>query len=101
MLTTQVCLGFQVAVIQFARDMLGMTNATSEEFDGQATEKVIVYMPEVDRAKLGGTMRLGQRPSYFQPGSEWSKLRALYGNVEKIDERHRVSSCSLHDLRPR
>lgn len=34
-------------------------------------------------------MRLGTRPSYFQAGSEWSKLRALYGGVEVIDERHR------------
>ena len=40
-------------------------------------------------------MRLGLRPSFFQEGSEWSKLRALYGNAEKIDERHRVSITVL------
>ena len=38
---------------------------------------------------MGGTMRLGSRTTHFQPGSEWSKLRALYGGVEEASERHR------------
>ncbi|KAL2268263.1 hypothetical protein VTJ83DRAFT_3109 [Remersonia thermophila] len=84
-----VCLGFQVAAIQFARDMCGMPEATSEEFDANAKDRVVVYMPELDRNNLGGTMRLGLRKTIFQEGTEWSKARALYGGVGVIEERHR------------
>ncbi|KAJ0299716.1 hypothetical protein COL516b_008832 [Colletotrichum fioriniae] len=84
-----VCLGFQTAIIQYARDFLNIPNATSEEFDAQAENKVVIYMPEISRDKLGGTMRLGLRPTEFQPGSEWSKLRALYGEADSVEERHR------------
>jgi CTP synthase len=38
---------------------------------------------------MGSTMRLGSRSTYFQPGSEYSKLRALYGEVSVVEERHR------------
>ena len=87
----QVCLGFQIAAIQFAKDHLDLPAATSEEFDsaGNSENHVVVYMPEIDRNKLGGTMRLGLRETKFQPDSEWSKLRALYGGAEDIWERHR------------
>ncbi|KAJ4291395.1 CTP synthase ura7 [Collariella sp. IMI 366227] len=84
-----VCLGFQVAAIQYARDVCGMPEAMSEEFDAQAKDRVVVYMPEIDRAKMGGTMRLGLRQSIFQQGTEWSKARSLYGGAEIIEERHR------------
>jgi CTP synthase len=46
-------------------------------------------MPELDRQKMGGTMRLGLRPTIFQRGTEWSKLRTLYGEKDVIEERHR------------
>ncbi|KAK4237085.1 hypothetical protein C8A03DRAFT_16333 [Achaetomium macrosporum] len=84
-----VCLGFQVAAIQYARDLCGMPEATSEEFDAQAEDRVVIYMPEVDRQKMGGTMRLGLRKTIFQRDTEWSRARALYGGVEVIEERHR------------
>ncbi|KAI1265657.1 CTP synthase N-terminus-domain-containing protein [Xylariaceae sp. FL1019] len=84
-----VCLGFQVAVMQFARDLCSLPNADSQEFDDQTNEPVIVYMPEIDRQKMGGTMRLGLHETIFQPGSEWSKIRALYGGGETCKERHR------------
>ncbi|KAJ0356695.1 hypothetical protein COL154_010852 [Colletotrichum chrysophilum] len=84
-----VCLGFQTAIIQYARDFLNLANATSEEFNGEAAEKVVIYMPELNRNNLGGTMRLGLRPTEFQPGSEWSKLRKLYGEAQSVEERHR------------
>ncbi|EQB57617.1 CTP synthase [Colletotrichum gloeosporioides Cg-14] len=77
------------AIIQYARDFLNLANATSEEFNGEATEKVVIYMPELNRNNLGGTMRLGLRPTEFQPGSEWSKLRKLYGEAQSVEERHR------------
>ncbi len=38
---------------------------------------------------MGGTMRLGTRTSHFKPGTEWSKLRAMYGGVQVVEERHR------------
>lgn len=38
---------------------------------------------------MGGTMRLGRHPCIFQKGTEWSKLRALYGDAPQIEERHR------------
>lgn len=47
-------------------------------------------MPEISKTHMGGTMRLGLRPTVFQPGTEdWSKVRKLYGGAEKIWERHR------------
>lgn len=84
-----ICLGFQIAVIEFARNVLGNKNATSEEFIPNALEedKFTVYMPEVDKTQLGGTMRLGEREAHFD-ASKSSKLRQLYGK-DVIHERHR------------
>lgn len=73
-----ICLGMQIAVIEFARNVCNLPNATSIELDGNTLEPVVIFMPEIDRATLGGTMRLGIRPTIFQPKSEWSKIRALY-----------------------
>lgn len=84
-----VCLGMQIAVIEYAREICGIAGATSEEFDAKAENRVIVFMPEIDKETMGGTMRLGLRPTIFQPGSEWSRLRALYGEAPQIMERHR------------
>eukprot|EP00761_Pharyngomonas_kirbyi_P004694 gb/GECH01004699.1/.p1 GENE.gb/GECH01004699.1/~~gb/GECH01004699.1/.p1 ORF type:complete len:623 (+),score=161.61 gb/GECH01004699.1/:1-1869(+) len=81
-----VCLGFQVAVIAYARDELKWLNANSEEFDSEPKHRVLIYMPEVSREQLGGTMRLGARPAYLKKGSTISKL---YDNNEEISERHR------------
>jgi CTP synthase len=69
--------------------MCGYTNATSEEFDTSAEHCVVMFMPEDSKDSRGGTMRLGSRSTYFQPGSEYSKLRALYGEVTVVEERHR------------
>ena len=76
-----ICLGMQIAVIEFARNVCGIPNATSIELDERTLDPVIIFMPEIDRGKLGGTMRLGLRPTHFQIGSEWSKLRALYSEA--------------------
>ncbi len=75
--------------MQFARDHCSLPNADSEEFDSRTNEAVIVHMPELDRQNMGGTMRLGLHKTIFQKGSEWSKIRALYGGAEVIKERHR------------
>ncbi|KAI9815491.1 MAG: CTP synthase ura7 [Pycnora praestabilis] len=84
-----ICLGMQLAVIEFARNVCNIPHASSIELSEQTPDPVVMFMPEIDKTTLGGTMRLGLRPTLFQPGSEWSKLRALYGNNEEINERHR------------
>ncbi|KAJ9192073.1 hypothetical protein DTO166G4_2698 [Paecilomyces variotii] len=84
-----ICLGMQLAVVEFARNVCGMTKAGSSEFDEGCEQPVVVYMPEIDKTKMGGTMRLGKRVTKFQPGTEWSRLRALYGEKQEIWERHR------------
>lgn len=84
-----ICLGMQIAVIEYARNILGIKDATSEEFDAQADNKLIMFMPEIDAKTMGGNMRLGLRPTFFQANSEWSRLRKLYGGASSIDERHR------------
>jgi CTP synthase len=85
-----ICLGMQIAVMEFARNVCGIADATSEEFLNSYTPNcVIKFMPEGSTEVMGGTMRLGLRPTLFQPGSEWSKLRALYAGKPTILERHR------------
>lgn len=75
-----ICLGMQIAVIEFARNVCKISNAASVEFDAATTDPVVIHMPEIDSKTLGGTMRLGLRPTHFQEKSEWSKVRALYSN---------------------
>jgi len=100
-------------------------DATSAEFQPDAAHPFIVFMPEISRTHMGGTMRLGLRPTVFQPcanitdpetspsespsspvadgtgesypatngirpsTSTWSNIRKLYGNADKVWERHR------------
>ncbi|KAF8865091.1 CTP synthase [Acephala macrosclerotiorum] len=73
-----VCLGMQIAVIEYARNICKLEGASSVEINPNTPHPVVIFMPEIDRKTLGGTMRLGMRPTHFQPGSEWSKLHALY-----------------------
>lgn len=86
-----VCLGLQIATIEFTRNVLNIKDANSSEFYPEASEdkQVVVYMPEIDKETMGGTMRLGLRPTIFQDGTEWSKIRKLYGGVKSVCERHR------------
>lgn len=81
-----ICLGMQIAVIEFARNVLGLKDAHSGEFDEQCEHKVIDFMPgqseEIDK---GGTLRLGSYPCSIKAGT---KLEKCYGN-KLIYERHR------------
>ena len=70
--------------------LMMISGAISSEFEETTEHPVIVYMPEISKTHMGGTMRLGLRPTVFLPGSEdWSIARKLYGGREKIWERHR------------
>ncbi|KAL5498630.1 URA7 [Sanghuangporus vaninii] len=85
-----ICLGFQVAVIEWARNVLDIPEASSGEFSDEDENSVVIFMPEGSRTQMGGTMRLGLRPTVFTPDENVnSKIRALYGGADKIWERHR------------
>ncbi|KHO01561.1 UTP-ammonia ligase [Metarhizium album ARSEF 1941] len=84
-----ICLGLQVAVMEYARNIMGLRDATSEEISAHAEHRVVIFMPEGSKEQMGGTMRLGTRTSHFKPGTEWSKLRAMYGGADVVVERHR------------
>ncbi|CAH7683423.1 CTP synthase N-terminus-domain-containing protein [Phakopsora pachyrhizi] len=84
-----ICLGFQIAVLEWARNVCGIADAQSTELDEKTPEPVIMYMPEISKTEMGGTMRLGLRSTTFQPETEWSIIKAMYGGRETIWERHR------------
>ncbi|KAG9311739.1 CTP synthase N-terminus-domain-containing protein [Chiua virens] len=69
-----ICLGFQLAVVEWARNVLGVQDATSAEFESDAAQPFIVFMPEISRTHMGGTMRLGLRPTVFQPNANIADL---------------------------
>ncbi|XP_013200751.2 CTP synthase [Amyelois transitella] len=79
-----ICLGLQAAVIEFARNVLGLKAANSTEVDPNCEDKLVIDMPEHHPGNLGGTMRLGKRKTYLEP----SLITRLY-NKEIIEERHR------------
>ena len=81
-----ICLGMQVAVIEFARHVAGLTGADSTEFAPDAADPVIDLMPDQQgKQQTGGTMRLGRYDCRLKEGT---RARALYGE-EFISERHR------------
>jgi CTP synthase len=81
-----LCLGMQMAVAEFARNVAGMEGANSSEFDPDTRYPVIDLLPEqTDVSDMGGTMRLGSSPSKLVAGT---RAHCAYG-VELIHERHR------------
>jgi len=81
-----LCLGLQVMVIEYARNVLGLSRANSSEFDSMTPAPVIHLMPEQnDIDEKGGTMRLGLYPCLLQEGS---KARDAY-QTDQVEERHR------------
>ena len=93
-----ICLGMQIAVIEFARHVLGWADAHSTEMAPQTTHPVIDLMPDqVGVSSKGGTMRLGQYPCVLAADS---RTRALYGQSE-ISERHRHRYEFNNDFRDR
>lgn len=81
-----ICLGMQIAVIEYARDVAGIEDAHSGEFDELCKNKVIDFMPgQSDNIDKGGTLRLGAYPCVIKPGTT---MERCYGKTE-ISERHR------------
>ena len=81
-----ICLGMQVAVIEYARHVLGMADATSGEFAPESMHKLIDFMPgQSDEVDKGGTLRLGSYPCVIRPGTT---MERCYG-ARQISERHR------------
>ncbi|SUB36674.1 CTP synthase [Pasteurella multocida] len=102
-----ICLGMQVAYIEYARNVAGLTNANSTEFDRTCDYPVVGLITEwqdaegnietrTDASDLGGTMRLGAQQCHLMEGS---KARELYG-AETIEERHRHRYEVNNVLRP-
>ena len=91
-----ICLGMQIALIEYARNVAGLTKANSSEFDKDCKQPVVALITEwqdadgntevrTDESDLGGTMRLGAQQCHLVSGS---RARELYGK-ETIEERHR------------
>ncbi len=81
-----ICLGMQIAVIEFTRNVCGIADAHSGEFDSSTPHRVIDLMPgQEGLLETGGTMRLGAYPCKIAQGSV---LHSLY-NTDNINERHR------------
>ena len=91
-----ICLGMQIALIEYARNVAGLTKANSSEFDKNCEQPVVALITEwqdaegntelrSDASDLGGTMRLGAQQCHLLEGS---RARTLYGK-ETIEERHR------------
>lgn len=92
-----ICLGMQLAIIEYARNVLGIEDANSIEFDTDTKEPLIYLIDEfidqsgnkqlrTHQSPMGGTMRLGEYP--FEP-LKGTKLQKAYGNEKVYYERHR------------
>ena len=93
-----ICLGMQIAVIEYARHVLGLANANSGEFDENSSNKVIDFMPDQsNEINKGGTLRLGAYPCKITPGTNMEKC---YQSLE-ISERHRHRYEFNNDYRQR
>ncbi|KPI88793.1 putative cytidine triphosphate synthase [Leptomonas seymouri] len=95
-----VCLGMQIALIEFARDVLGWTDANSEEFDATSTHQMVRIM-DADRNGMGANMHLGARNVHIvEPNS---KMSTIYSGAKVVLERHRhryeANATYLEDLR--
>ncbi|KAL7505294.1 hypothetical protein ACHAXN_002817 [Cyclotella atomus] len=88
-----ICLGFQAMVVEYSRSILKWQDANSTEFDEETKNPVVLFMPEIDKDNMGGTMRLGSRNTAFthpthEDGSP-SIAKIMYGNASIVSERHR------------
>lgn len=80
-----ICLGMQIMVIEYARNVCCLPQANSSEFNEKTKHPVVLFMPDIDQVKMGGTMRLGARLCKVKTNS---LAHRLYKKTE-ITERHR------------
>ncbi|MBO3833367.1 MAG: gamma-glutamyl-gamma-aminobutyrate hydrolase family protein, partial [Candidatus Brockarchaeota archaeon] len=85
-----LCLGLQLAVVEYARNIIGLERANSTEFDPDTPHPVIDILPEqkeiLKESRYGASMRLGAYPAVLKPGTLVSRL---YGGASIVYERHR------------
>lgn len=90
-----LCFGMQMAVIEYARNVVGLAKANSEEVDAKTPDPVIHVMPDqikyLKKHQYGGTIRLGAWPAVLVKGSVIEAAYQKFGNLkgDKIEERHR------------
>ena len=77
-----ICLGLQVAVIEFARNVLGLEGANSTEIDPDTEHPLVIDMPEYNQSQKGGTMRLGKRYTRFTAAN--SVMSELFTRVRNL-----------------
>merc|ERR1712226_1581808 len=88
-----ICLGFQAMIVEYCRNVLKWENADSTEFDETTPHPTVIFMPEIDKTTMGGTMRLGARNTKFTHTLDeaaisdvipTSRSQILYGGSETI-----------------
>mmetsp|Transcript_19208 Transcript_19208/g.24724 ORF Transcript_19208/g.24724 Transcript_19208/m.24724 type:complete len:583 (+) Transcript_19208:124-1872(+) len=93
-----ICLGFQAMIVEYCRNIVGWEGADSTEFVEDTPHPTIIFMPEIDKTTMGGTMRLGARITKFTHSigenendvpASLSKTQIMYGGETNISERHR------------
>lgn len=94
-----ICLGMQLAIVEFARHVAGLDDANSSEFDESTPHPVVSLMPEQQEIdEKGATMRLGAYPCELHADTQ---AVDIYGGVDAIDERHRHRYEVNNDYRER
>ncbi|XP_033221887.1 CTP synthase-like isoform X5 [Belonocnema kinseyi] len=95
-----ICLGMQAAVIEFARDVLHLSNANSTEIDNETENPLVIDMPEHNQGQMGGTMRLGKRRTRFsgENSSNCMAIKIAWKNVIVIDTKSIQNMLVIYKL---
>lgn len=94
-----LCLGMQVAVIEFARHVAELAGANSTEFDKNTQHPVIDILPDQDGIKLGGTMRLGNYAAKLRKGTKTAQLYDALQITERHRHRYEFNNAYLQQLK--
>jgi len=94
-----LCLGFQMAVVEYARNVLGLEDAHSAELDGDTPHPVIDILPEQEGVEdMGGTMRLGAHVTEIEPGTVAHEVYGDTSATERHRHRYEVNPGYIDDL---
>lgn len=94
-----ICLGFQLSIIEFSKNVLHIDNATSQEFNEEQEDCVVIRMECNGEAKLDGSMILGEKPVFIKPNSKLSEI--YYNNkvvLERFRHRYKVNPIYVDQL---